>query len=110
MFPTPQLASKLVRQNWADFELDLALPMVYHSFYNENTTWAAECSRQAAGQTQQRIPLAPGLHLPDSTAATLPRELDQLLHTAPAGIGLFCDDDFSPEMLRALHRWCEKGE
>lgn len=110
VFPTPQLASKLVRQNWADFELDLALPMVYHSFYNENTSWAAECSRQAAGQTQQRIPLVPGLHLPDSTAATLPRELDQLLHTAPAGIGLFCDDDLSPEMLRALHRWCEKGE
>ncbi|MBR5887864.1 MAG: carbohydrate-binding family 9-like protein [Akkermansia sp.] len=108
VFPTPKLAAKLVRQNWADFELDLALPMVYHSFYNKTTAWAATCSQEAAEQTAQRLPLAPGIHLPDSTAASLQAELDNISKTAPAGIGLFCDDDLTPDLLQALQQWCKK--
>lgn len=105
VFPTPQLAAQLVRQDWSRFELDLALPMVYHSFYNEDSAWAATCSQQARTRTAQRLPLAPGLHLPDSTAESLPAELENMSRTAPAGIGLFCDDDLSPELLKVLEQW-----
>ena len=105
VFPTPQLAAQLVRQDWSRFELDLALPMVYHSFYNEDSGWAATCSKQASSQTAQRLPLAPGLHLPDSTAESLPAELENMSRTSPAGIGLFCDDDLSPELLKVLEQW-----
>lgn len=104
VFPTPQLASQLVRQDWSRFELDLALPMVYYSFYNESPVWSADCAQAAAEQVQQRIPLAPGLHLPDTSADRLPSEIEQLRRKHPAGIALFCDDDLTPDMLRVLRQ------
>ncbi len=107
VFPTPQLAASLVRQDWARFELDLALPMVYYSFYQEPARWAADASRAAMLQTGRRLPLAPGLHLPDVSAESLPQQLECLRATSPAGIGLFCDDDLSPAKLDAIRRWCK---
>ena len=107
VFPTPQIAAELVRQDWSLFRLDLALPMLYNAFYNEPEQWIATCTEQAAQQTEHRLPLAPGLHLPDLNADSLRAHLEglQLLYTA--GIGLFCDDDLTPEMLRSLRQWSE---
>lgn len=105
VFPTPQIAARLVRQDWARFGLDLALPMVYYSFYNESAAWSATCTGDAMQQCDDRLPIAPGLHLPDTTPEQLPAELNRLRAVSPAGIGLFCDDQLTPAMLNALQRW-----
>lgn len=105
VFPTPDISAGLVRQDWARFELELALPMVYYSFYNEGPAWSAACAKQAAEQCSGRLPLAPGLHLPDTTPQQLPAELDRLQAAEPAGIGLFCDDQLTLPMLRAIRNW-----
>lgn len=102
VFPTPQLAAQLVRQDWSRFELDLALPMTYTSFYNEDEDWPLNCTRKAGCQTQARLPLAPGLHLPDISPEQLAAELERLRQCSPCGIGLFCDDDLSPAHLDKL--------
>ena len=108
VFPTPELAAQLVRQDWSRFCIDLALPMVYYSFYNETPQWSADCTVQAALQTQGRIALAPGLHLPDTTAEQFPAELSRLHAASPAGIGIFCDDLFTPALQRALRTWLDE--
>ncbi len=108
VFPTPELAAQLVRQDWSRFCIDLALPMVYYSFYNETPQWSADCTIQAAQQTQGRIPLAPGLHLPDTTPEQFPAELSRLHAASPAGIGIFCDDLFTPAFQQALRAWLDK--
>ncbi|MBE6417131.1 MAG: hypothetical protein E7033_01540 [Akkermansiaceae bacterium] len=105
VFPTPHLAAKLVRQDWSRFQLDLALPMVYYSFYNEPPQWSADCTAQATTQTQGRIALAPGLHLPDTAPGQFPAELSRLHAASPAGIGIFCDDLFTPPLQQALRHW-----
>ncbi len=105
VFPTPQIAAQLVRQDWSRFHIDLALPMVYYSFYNETPQWSANCTREATQQTHARIPLAPGLHLPDTTPAQFPEELSRLHAASPAGIGIFCDDLFTPALQQALRNW-----
>ena len=107
VFPTPDIAAQLVRQDWSRFHIDLALPMVYYSFYNETPQWSANCTVQAAQQTQGRISLAPGLHLPDTTAELFPAELSRLHAASPAGIGIFCDDLFTPEFQQALRNWLD---
>lgn len=56
-------------------------------------------------QCDDRLPIAPGLHLPDTTPEQLPAELNRLRAVSPAGIGLFCDDQLTPAMLNALQRW-----
>jgi hypothetical protein len=108
VFPTPELAAQLVRKDWSRFCIDLALPMVYYSFYNETPQWSADCTIQAAQQTQGRIPLAPGLHLPDTTPEQFPAELSRLHAASPAGIGIFCDDLFTPAFQHALRAWLDK--
>lgn len=35
-FPTPKMASKMVRQDWGKWNLDIVFPMVYHNFYTED--------------------------------------------------------------------------
>ncbi len=110
VFPTPEISSQLVRQDWARFNLDLALPMVYYSFYNEGAEWSATCSLDANEQCGKRLPIAPGLHLPDTTPEQLPAEMERLRATSPAGIGLFCDDQLTPAMLEAIRQWQGKTQ
>lgn len=108
VFPTPEIAARLVRQDWSRFNIDLALPMVYYSFYDESPQWSADCTTQASRQTEQRIPLVPGLHLPDTTPEQFPEELSRLHAATPAGIGIFCDDLFTPAFQRALRQWLDE--
>ena len=107
VFPTPETAARLVRQDWSRFHLDLALPMVYYSFYNETPQWSADCTLQATQSTKGRIPLSPGLHLPDTTPEQFPAELSRLHAASPAGIGIFCDDLFTPAFQQALRQWLD---
>ena len=105
VFPSPTLAARMVHQDWSLFHADLVLPMAYHSFYNEPATWAADITRKAMQETEGRIPMAPGVHLPDIPAAELPAHLDRLRATGVHGIGLFSDDELTPEHLEAIKHW-----
>lgn len=102
VFPSPELAARMVHQDWSRFHADLVLPMAYHSFYAEPAEWAADITRIAIDQTDGRIPLAPGVHLPDFPAESLPDQLDALRATGVPGIGIFSDDELTPEHLKAL--------
>lgn len=104
VFPSPELAARMVHQDWSRFRADLVLPMAYHSFYNEPAEWAAGITREAGRQTEGRIPLAPGVHLPDFPAEALPAQLEALRATGVPGIGIFSDDELTPEHLKALQR------
>lgn len=105
VFPTPQLASQLVRQDWSRFPLDLALPMDYFSFYREPASWVNDMAAAAVQQTQGRFPIAPGLHLPDYDVQSLPKALQELRALRVPGISLFSSEEFSPALRKALHDW-----
>lgn len=106
VFPTPQLAAQLVRQDWSRFPLDLALPMDYSAFYDaqaEPTAWTQHALRSAREQT--RTPLAPGLHLPDLTPEQFRALLDLLRREGTAGIALFSSETLSEAHRRVLKEW-----
>jgi len=103
VFPSPELSARMVHQDWSRFQADLILPMTYHSFYGEHPEWITRMSREAMEQTERRIPLAPAMHLPDIPADELPALMETLLSTGVSGIGLFSDDEITPEHLEALH-------
>lgn len=109
VFPTPSMASRLVRQNWGAFRLDFALPMDYNSFYDEPDAWVGQVTRQATEETGNRFPLYPGIHLPDVTPESLPVLLDDIMKNGGRGAGLFSHDTFSPELQEALRLWIEKN-
>ena len=39
VFPYPEMARKMVRQDWPSWNVDLVCPMNYHHFYNKNIDW-----------------------------------------------------------------------
>jgi hypothetical protein len=74
VFPTPRLARKMVRQDWARFPLDAACPMIYHSFYNEGVDWVGDCVLENVQAVT--FPIIAGLYMP---AFTSPEEFGQAL-------------------------------
>jgi hypothetical protein len=65
VFPSPAIARKLVRQDWAGWPLDAVLPMVYHSFYNEGVPWIEATVREGVQALAGKRPLYAGLYLPE---------------------------------------------
>ena len=105
VFPSPSLAARMVHQDWSLFHADLVLPMAYHSFYNKPADWAADITRQATQETQGRIPMAPGVHLPDVPPGNLLEHLESLRATGVHGISIFSDDELTPEHLDAIKKF-----
>lgn len=111
VFPSPRLATRLVHQDWSLFHADLALPMAYHVFYDEPSSWAASITRRAMQETQGRLPLAPGVHLPDIPPSELIPHLESLHRTGIHGIALFSDEELMPEhieQLKAYRAQCQQ--
>lgn len=47
-FPTPKMASRMVRQDWGDWNLDIVFPMVYHNFYTGDVSFIEDCTIENA--------------------------------------------------------------
>ena len=43
-FPTPKMASRMVRQDWGKWNLDIVFPMVYHTFYTGDASFISDCT------------------------------------------------------------------
>jgi hypothetical protein len=94
VFPYPELAATLVRQRWDAWALDAALPMDYHGFYDEPAAWVGDATRRAAGAVEDRIPVHPGLYLPDLAPGDLETLVNHAADNGAAGIALFSNRSF----------------
>lgn len=43
-FPTPKMASRMVRQDWGKWNLDFVFPMAYHNFYTMDPSFEYDCT------------------------------------------------------------------
>lgn len=64
VFPTPAIASKLVRQEWNKWHLDAYYPMNYNSFYEEKATWVEGACQEGTEALAGTAPLYSGLFIP----------------------------------------------
>ena len=71
VFPTPDIARRLVRQDWTKWKVDAVLPMVYNGFYKEGVPWVERATREGVRALAGRIPLYSGLYVPDLSPADL---------------------------------------
>lgn len=67
VFPTPEVARRIVRQDWTNWNIDAVYPMIYHKFYQEEVSWIGEAVAEGVHFLNNRIPIFAGLHLPDFT-------------------------------------------
>lgn len=90
VFPTPEIARRIVRQDWTNWNLDGVCPMIYHGFYREPVTWIGDAVEEGIHFLNGKFPVYAGLYLPDFKSDD---ELDKGIKTAlkhgASGISLF---------------------
>jgi uncharacterized lipoprotein YddW (UPF0748 family) len=91
VFPTPEIAKKLVRQDWVNWNLDAIFPMIYHNFYEKEIPWIETATREGTEALKGRIPLYSGLFIPALTPDTISEAIQYAVKGGAAGVTFFSE-------------------
>jgi hypothetical protein len=102
VFPTPEIAKRIVRQDWSNWHLDAVNPMIYHGFYREDVSWIGDAVAEGIRALEGRFPLYAGLFLPDfnGNMDDLKRAVSLAVQNGASGVSLF--GELTPDVLRAI--------
>lgn len=81
VFPFPEMSRQMVRQDWASWDLDMALPMLYQNFYRQNLEWIKFSAEQGVRESHGRFDIIAGLYIPSLS----PDQLETAVKKAKAG-------------------------
>lgn len=103
VFPTPEVARRIVRQDWTNWNLDGICPMIYHGFYREQPSWIGTAVAEGIHFLCNRFPLYAGVYLPDfKSDEELVIGIKAALQNGASGISFFGKVD--EKTLLALNR------
>lgn len=103
VFPTPDLARRIVRQDWPSWNLSGVFPMIYHGFHKEPVQWIGTAVAEGVQAVHGRYPLYAGLYLPDfKNLQELKTGILLAKANGAAGISLFGETDFDPATIALL--------
>jgi len=90
VFPTPDIAHRNVKQDWANWNINAVCPMVYHGFYKENVAWIGEAVAEGVKALNGKFPIYAGLYLPDfNNDIELQQGMENALYHGASGVSLF---------------------
>jgi hypothetical protein len=90
VFPTPEIARRIVRQDWTNWNLDAVCPMIYHGFYREQVSWIGDAVEEGIHFLNGRFPLYAGLFLPDfNSMEELEKGIKVAIGNGASGVSLF---------------------
>ncbi|KPK96408.1 hypothetical protein AMJ80_00010 [bacterium SM23_31] len=80
---------EFVRQEWYRWNLDAVMPMLYHSFYNEDMEWIKKQTEKGVMSLPKNIPLYSGLYVPQLRPDELTEAVEASFDGGAKGIVLF---------------------
>lgn len=86
-FPTPKMASRMVRQDWGKWNLDIVFPMVYHNFYTEDVSFISDCTIENVRDKNDMTTLYCGMMATDGPEMF--QCMDAALNNGAQGIAVF---------------------
>ncbi|PUV25455.1 family 10 glycosylhydrolase [Sphingobacterium athyrii] len=86
-FPTPKMASRMVRQDWGKWNLDLVFPMVYSNFYTEDPSFIKDCTLENVRDKANHTTLYCGLMAKNNDEMFV--DMDEALNNGAQGISIF---------------------
>ena len=86
-FPTPKMASRMVRQDWGKWNLDIVFPMVYHTFYTEDVSFISDCTVENVRDKNDKTVLYCGMTATDGPEMF--ECMDAALNSGAQGIAVF---------------------
>ncbi|MDU1890714.1 MAG: family 10 glycosylhydrolase [Dysgonomonas sp.] len=107
VFPTPDVAKRLVRQDWTNWPLDAVYPMIYHGFYKEDVPWIGDAVKQGMRGVDGRFPIYAGLFIPDfKNNEEVEEGIKYALENGASGISIF--GDLNDDILAILNKYKTK--
>jgi uncharacterized lipoprotein YddW (UPF0748 family) len=101
VFPTPEIAKRIVRQDWVNWDMDAIYPMIYHGFYKEPVAWIGDAVQEGVQALHGKFPLYAGLYIPDFKSNDELKEGIRLAkQQGAAGVSIF--GNLSDEVLAVL--------
>jgi uncharacterized lipoprotein YddW (UPF0748 family) len=89
VFPHPDLAIKLVRQDWTKWDLDAVFPMIYHNFYYKEVDWIAEIANDLQEKFNYTGSVIPGIYIPKMDEIQFDRAMEIVRSCNLTGISFF---------------------
>lgn len=86
-FPTPKMASRMVRQDWGKWNLDVVFPMVYSNFYTEDPSFISDCTLENVRDKGANTTLYCGLMAKNNEEIFT--DMDEALNNGAQGISIF---------------------
>ncbi|ULT24762.1 hypothetical protein KUH03_38650 [Sphingobacterium sp. E70] len=86
-FPTPKMASRMVRQDWGKWKLDVVFPMVYSNFYTEDPSFIKDCTLENVRDKAANTTLYCGLMAKNNDEMFV--DMDEALNNGAQGISIF---------------------
>lgn len=84
-FPTPEMAARMVYQDWGKWPLDRAYPMIYNGFYDEHIDWIGKCVADCVTQAHKGTDIYVGLYTDDFKQGSKDRLSDAVRVAIQAG-------------------------
>lgn len=109
VFPTPDIARTLVRQNWPDWNLDAVFPMIYNHFYHKPVSWVGEAVAECRKEMPATTDLYCGLYVPEMTPIEVSQAYEYAMKNGAAGVTIFPDTEMSQEHWEYLSMTMVKG-
>jgi len=86
-FPTPAMSSRMVRQDWGKWNLDIVFPMVYHNFYTGDVSFISDCTIENTRDKNPMTTLYCGMS--GSNGPVMFESMDAALNNGAEGIAIF---------------------
>lgn len=105
-FPTPKMASRMVRQDWGKWNLDIVFPMVYHTFYTGDASFISDCTVENVRDKNDMTTLYCGMTATDGPMMF--ECMDAALNNGAQGIAVFTIHGLrSPEVKRQFKAYTD---
>lgn len=98
-----------VRQQWSAWNLDAALPMLYHRFYNEGIDWIGKQTKTHVAEMKNHAPIYSGLMVSRLEPEEITEALNVSLGAGGSGVALFAVPFMREEQWAALKEATEKA-
>ncbi len=102
VFPFPEMARKMVRQDWSSWDLDIVCPMNYHNFYNDNLDWIKFSVENGVRETQGKFHYNSGLFVGALSPEDLKKAIQKSKDAGANGVTLFSVNGLTDTHLEIL--------
>lgn len=109
-FPTPKMAKRMVYQDWGQWKLDKAFPMIYNGFYYSDVNWIKNCVRDCVRDAQPQTEIYVGLYTGDFEKGnhSLREAILGSIKEGAKGFSLFTFSGMSKELKGELKKIIQK--